>query len=491
MTRAQPPSATAGITDPVARARLLAQVREAVLNGTEAPAAPRPIVSDSWQRSLAARVDPDHGGPAHVYEPGEIGGIREAHPLAPVVPVLRDTLVGIADEAMHMMIVTDAQGHILWREGQHDVLRRAERVDLVEGTRWTEDSIGTNAMGTALAADRAVQIHSAEHLVRAYHTWTCAAAPIHDPDTGEVVGAVDVTGPLRTFHPATLALVVAAARLAENHLATRLAVRDELLRARNLPHLAGLRGRPGALLSPRGRVLAVQPQGWLPDRVLLPQAGDRISLGEHGEGVLEPLAEGYLLRLHRPGVRRRPTLALPFLGTERPTARLDGRTVRLSLRHAELLALLALHPEGRSADQLATDLYGDHGNPVTVRAEMHRLRVALDAGMIRTQPYRLQASVDADFLHVRDALTAGRVREAAELYRGPLLATSEAPGVRDEREHLAAAVRRAVLGQGDVAAMWALAGTPGGADDQELVERLLRLLPRTDPRHAVLTARTP
>ena len=452
---------------------------------------PRDVVSDSWSRSLAAHVDPQRARPWHAYERREVDDVREGHPLAPVLPLLRETLVAVADQARHMMIVTDAQGHILWREGQHDVLRRAERVELVEGTRWSEESIGTNAMGTALASDAPVRIHSSEHLVHAYHQWTCAAAPIHDPDTGETVGVVDVTGPADTFHPTTMSLVVAAARLAENHLSTRMALRDEVLRARNLPHLTGLGGAPGALLSPRGRVLAAQPLGWVADRVVLPREGDRVTIGEDTEAVLEPLSEGYLLRVVRPGGRRWAALSLPFLGAPRqPVVRLDGRAIRLSLRHAELLTLLALHPEGLTADQLATGLYGDAGNPVTVRAEMHRLRCHLDEGVLRTQPYRLHAGVDADFLDLREALRAGRIRDAAEeAARGPLLPASEAPGVRDERERLEATVRAAVVHHGDAEAMWALARTPAGRDDEELVARLLRVLPPTDPRHTELTAR--
>ncbi|WP_300012009.1 GAF domain-containing protein [Pseudonocardia sp.] len=475
--------------DELRRARILARAREDVLSGDRPAATPREIVSESWRRSLAARVDPERGDPPHVYSPSEIGGIRGRHPLAGVIPVLRETLVAIADEAMHMMIVTDAQGHILWREGQRDVLRRAEGVGLVEGTRWTEDSIGTNAMGTALAADRAVQIHSAEHLVRTYHSWTCAASPIHDPDSGEVIGAVDVTGPVRTFHPTTLALVVAAARLAESHLGAQLAVRNERLLARNLTHLIGLRDEPGALLTPTGRVLAANPPNWLPSRVELPDVGDRVALGDGGEGVLEQLAEGWLMRLHRTGSPPRPVLSLPFLGTTRAIACLDGGPVRLTLRHAEVLTLLALRRDGLTADELAAALHGDAGKAVTVRAEMHRLRVALGAGMLRTQPYRLRARVDADFVSVRAALAAGHVRDAARAYRGPLLPRSEAPGVREERELLAAALRRAVLDSRDVEAMWALAGTADGADDPELSQRLLRALPACDPRRPVLTAR--
>ena len=215
----------------------------------------------------------------------------------------------------------------------------------------------------------------------------------------------------------------------------------------------------------------------------------RVALGEHGDGLLEPLAEGWLLRLQRRGARPRPVLALPFLRADRPIACLNGRPVRLSLRHAEILTLLALNPEGFTADGLATALHGDAGKSVTVRAEVHRLRSVLDAGVLRTQPYRLQCRVDADFVAVREALAVGRVLDAARAYRGALLPRSEAPGVREERELLAATLRRAVLASNNVDAMWALSETPDGPDDVELTEHLLQILPGRDPRHPVLTAR--
>lgn len=472
--------------DPVAMARVLATVREAVLTGAPAPVEPRTVVSDSWRRSLAARIDPELGTPPQVYDRREISEIRSGHPLAQVLPMLRDSLVAIADEAMHMMIITDAEGHILWCEGQSDVQRNAERVGLAEGTRWTEDAVGTNAMGTALAANRPVQIHSAEHLVRRYHAWTCAAAPIHDPDTGQVIGSVDVTGPVRTFHPATLALVTTSARLAEAQLRAALAERDERLRSRNLTHLVGLRDEPGALLTPSGRVLAAQPAGWLPDRVALPVSGDRIEL-DGREAVLEALPEGFLLRV--PRHRSNTTVALRFLGTEQPVARLNGREVRLTLRHAELLTVLALHPAGLTAEQLATRLYGPAGNPVSVRAEVHRLRAQLAPHVLRTQPYRLDANVQADFLRVRSALAGDHVAEAVDAYRGPLLPRSEAPAIRDERDELFALLRRTVLARGDTHILWQLASTSDGSDDAELAEHLLRALPRTDPRRAILISR--
>lgn len=148
--------------------------------------------------------------------------------------------------------------------------------------------------------------------------------------------------------------------------------------------------------------------------------------------------------------------------------------------------MLALHPDGLTADALATALHGDCGKAVTIRAEVHRLRTALNPVVLRTQPYRLHARVVADFRAVRTALIEGRVRDAARTYRGELLPCSEAPAVREERELLAGAVRAAVLRSGDVDAMWTL--VQNAEADPELLHRLRNRLPEPDPRRAILTA---
>ena len=70
------------------------------------------------------------------------------------MPLLRSTLVSIADEAMHVMLVTDADGTILWREGATRLLHAADATGLSPGFSVSEASIGTNAMGTTLAVDR-------------------------------------------------------------------------------------------------------------------------------------------------------------------------------------------------------------------------------------------------------------------------------------------------------------------------------------------------
>jgi hypothetical protein len=476
------------LRDPISYARLLKHVHDAVLSGVPAPQQPRSVISESWDRSLAAHVDPDRKLPPVVYEGSDLDELREAHPLVSVLPILRQNLVSIAEDAEHIMIITDANGHILWREGATDVCLRADRVLLTEGTQWTEDVIGTNAMGTTLATGEPVQIYSAEHLVRTYHAWTCAAAPLRDPETGSLLGAIDVSGPLRTVHPAMLALVSASASLAEGQLRTQLAVRDERLRRANMPHLESLRGEPGALLSATGRVLATESCDPISSTVDVRRPGGAVTLEDGRVGTVEPLPEGFLLRLS--GGKRhtvhRPKLTLSFLTGGEPTATVDGREIPITLRHAEILTLLAMHPEGLSAERLALQLYGDAGNPVTVRGEIHRMRGQLGAAVVRTRPYRLAAEIEADFLRARAAVLGGAAGDAVSAFRGPLLPESEAPAVREERESLTALVRHVVLDQGGPDALWEFWDTSCGVDDLEIVDALRDALPSTDPRAAVV-----
>ena len=97
---------------------------------------------------------------------------------------------------------------------------------------------------------------------------------------------------------------MAAARLAEGFLRTQLAVATSVLLSRNLPHLVRLRDEPGALLSPeragdRRAAVGLAAAAGRPARA--PVTGCSLARGD--EGLLEPLAEGWLLRLPRARAR--------------------------------------------------------------------------------------------------------------------------------------------------------------------------------------------
>jgi hypothetical protein len=440
------------------------------------------LITASWRRSLDAGIDPEATSAPLVWDLSHIEDIRRAHPLQPLLPMLAQTLAGLSEGTGHIMIVTDGDGRVLWREGGRTILRRADRVGLADGHQWAERSVGTNGIGTALATGRPTHVYSEEHLMRVLHVWSCSAAPITDPDSGRVIGCVDVSGTARGLHPATVALVAAAAKLAESQLALRMHERDQRLRR----HFESVR-RPGILLSPTGRVISGDPSGGLGERVHLGVhfPGQRMILRDGTVALLEPFSEGFLLRPSPSATAS--TLTLRFLGEGMPKAGFGDRERPLSLRHAEILALLALHPHGLTAEQLSFHLYGDDGNPVTIRAEIHRLRAQL-GDAIAAKPYRLTCPIEADFLELRRHLSAGDSDALARAYTGPLLLRSESPELRRERDELEAQVRACLLRHGCAGDLWAYAQTANGREDYEILERLAAL-PATDPRAAAARAR--
>jgi hypothetical protein len=177
----------------------------------------RPVVLDSWRRSLATGVDPDRDGAAPVA--AAVADLRDHHPLSHALPVIRRLLVEDATDSGVVVAVSAADGTLLWVEGDRAACRRAAAMNFAPGADWSERSVGTNAPGTALALDREVQILGSEHFSRIVQPWSCTAVPVHDPATGTLLGAIDLTGGTAVASPQTLALVRATAVAVENHLA--------------------------------------------------------------------------------------------------------------------------------------------------------------------------------------------------------------------------------------------------------------------------------
>ncbi|WP_082964781.1 GAF domain-containing protein [Mycobacterium sp. ACS1612] len=178
----------------------------------------RRVVAESWRRSLATGVDPDLAGARPAAEIA-LDRMRASHPLAPALPVIRRLLVNDATDAGVVVAVSSADGTLLWVEGDLKACRKAERMNFVPGADWSEQGAGTNAPGTALALDTELQIRGTEHFSRIVQPWSCTAVPVHDPATGVLIGAIDLTGGTQVASPQTLALVRATAVAVENHLA--------------------------------------------------------------------------------------------------------------------------------------------------------------------------------------------------------------------------------------------------------------------------------
>lgn len=380
--------------------RLLRRIREASLAGDRPPMAPRPVIGASWQRMRRLGVDPDRQTGRAVLGAEELEHRRRTSALAEVIRGVTGGLTDVADATVQILVVSDDQGRVLWREGNPKVGRQADAISLAEGAAWSEQVTGTNAIGTALAARAPVQVHSAEHFVHTLTHWTCAAAPVHDPRDGRLLGAIDVSGPAAGFHPTTLALVTSVARLAESEL-----------RERHQRAVGRLRSVAAPILSRvGGRAVAVDTHGWTAavtgmapvDRLPLPKSlrPGRLWLPSLGMCTVEPLPGGWLLTVEEEPPPDAPSkVVLDLSRPRRWSLTVSGSAgswaQELTPRHAELLYVLAVHRDGRSAAELAADVFGDPTRTVTVRAEMSRVRRHL-AGVLAHRPYRFSEEVEVE-----------------------------------------------------------------------------------------------
>ena len=142
-----------------------------------------------------------------------------------------------------------------------------------------------------------------------------------------------------------------------------------------------------------------------------------------------------------------PGLVMTLLGTAE--TRLDGQRLLLNRRQTEVLALLAMHPEGLTLEQLHALVYGDQAVTFsTLKAEVSHLRAAV-GGQLTSRPYRLTMPVATDVDHVLTLLRRGHVAAAVEAYGGDLLPGTNSPGLGELAEYVAVAVREALLAAPD------------------------------------------
>ncbi|MEN1974932.1 sigma-54-dependent transcriptional regulator family protein [Cellulomonas sp. P4] len=233
----------------------------------------RPLVADSWLRSLRSGVDPERPAPPVTLSDADLRAYRDEHPLRHALPLVRGLLLDAAVGEGFVVALTDADGRLLWVAGDARVRRAVEEVGFVEGAAWDERHAGTNAPGTALATGHDVQVRAAEHFTRAVQPWSCTAAVLTGPD-GRVLGALDVTGREQAASVLMGSLVRATAVAVEADLRARSLARTRPVTA-GRTRLEVLRPGSGVLVGPGGA----------PRTLSLRHAELLLLLGEHPQGL--------------------------------------------------------------------------------------------------------------------------------------------------------------------------------------------------------------
>lgn len=178
-------------------------------------------ISESWYRCKQANVNPHMNKGQKILSSDIFQDQKKKSEIfldiaIPQIQNMRKTI----DELQMMALLIDPDGYVLSLSGNKQTLQRAKHINFVEGVKWTEAAVGTNAIGTALEIEEAIMISGTEHYSVASHSWSCAAAPIHNDD-GKLIGVLDFSCPIEFSHPYMLGMVTSIAHAIEREYSIR------------------------------------------------------------------------------------------------------------------------------------------------------------------------------------------------------------------------------------------------------------------------------
>lgn len=175
-------------------------------------------IEASWYRC-------EQFGLEHATEPnfstlpsGELNDLRDQH--RSLLETTENEIIpyyeNILSNSACMIVLADRQGHVLNTWGQKR-FGRGQYHGLVEGNQWTEQGVGTNAIGTALISGRAIQVGRDEHFLRANRYMVGSASPIFDTGN-ELLGVLDISSDAYLPQDHTLGMVKLMSLSVENRL---------------------------------------------------------------------------------------------------------------------------------------------------------------------------------------------------------------------------------------------------------------------------------
>ena len=122
-----------------------------------------------------------------------------------------DRLFATVGKAGCCLLLTDGKGVALERRGAGGDDEDFRGIGLWSGTVWSEASVGTNGIGTAIADERPVLIQRDQHFLSRNIGLSCATAPIRD-ESGKLAAAIDISTCRDDASEATLSILSQAVR---------------------------------------------------------------------------------------------------------------------------------------------------------------------------------------------------------------------------------------------------------------------------------------
>jgi len=200
------------------------RITESLRGGrTEIP----PAILDSWRRSVEVfQLDPFLPGRPRIHSQHELKMRQEKMgALLPLAQTGIERLYNQIGDAGYIILLSDPEGITVDFLGDLPIQKDLARWGLCVGAEWTENTMGTSAIGMALNQQQAWTVHHDEHFRYPNEGLTCSASPLFDHE-GKLIGVLDATAlqspaDKRSQH-LTLQLVESTARAIEDaHLLNR------------------------------------------------------------------------------------------------------------------------------------------------------------------------------------------------------------------------------------------------------------------------------
>jgi len=177
-----------------------------------------PEITDAWKRCVAAGVDPLAGRSQFILDNAKMREVLEDHQeLIDLARPFMNNLYKFVAGSGFIVLLCDEHGYIMATIGDPDVNGDTNELNFQTGALWTEEEIGNNGVGTSLVMRRPFQVTGFEHFCRKHHKWTCSGSPIFN-ENREMIGILEMSGPVEKTHLHTLGMVVAATEAIEHQM---------------------------------------------------------------------------------------------------------------------------------------------------------------------------------------------------------------------------------------------------------------------------------
>lgn len=172
------------------------------------------VIIDSWKLSKKYKVNPNEGVGNRFLTTSEFQKrFKDNETMISLTKRSMDRFSMLFKNIDFILVLTDAEGYILWQSGNEALKEIARDIGFWEGNQWTESKVGTNAIGVALRTKEANIIHGYEHFAKASHRWSCVSSPIFG-ESGQMKGVVDLSMP--AHYPKKIDFLVTVQLIADN-----------------------------------------------------------------------------------------------------------------------------------------------------------------------------------------------------------------------------------------------------------------------------------